>query len=211
VSADEVVVVRLPSRAGALWPALATAGRSLTGAVRVVVLRGETADFFDGSASAPDGTGPGESLDWLRRHDLITIAVLTGRATGAGLALAMACDLRLAADDAELAVPGGDGLLWEPVEGMERVVDALGYARSFELAVTGRRLSGREAAALGLVNLAIPSGGLEAAVDDLVGAVLATPRTAATLTKAMLAASGDDRRRRMGEIAAAFRLSEGEL
>ncbi|MDQ1464547.1 MAG: hypothetical protein QOC73_1488 [Actinomycetota bacterium] len=210
--ADEVVVVRLPSTAAALWPALATAGRGLTGAARVVVLRGETADFFSDSAQpAPDAPGPGESVQWLRRHDVITIAVVTGRAAGAGFALAMACDLRLVADDAEFAVPGGDRRSWEPVEGIERLVDALGYAQSLELALTGRALSGREAAALGLVNHAVPPGGLEAALGELVGAALATPRTAATLTKAMLAASGEDRLRRMDEVAAAFRLSEGEL
>ncbi len=210
--ADEVVVVRLPSLAAALWPALATAGGALTGAVRVVVLRGEAADFFSDSAQpGPDATGPGESLDWLRRHDLITIAVIDGRATGAGLALAMACDLRLAADDAELAVPGSDPRTWEPIEGTERLVDALGYARALELALTGRPVSGREAAALGLVNRAVPSGTLEAALGELVAAALATPRTAATLTKAMLAASGKDRMRRMGEVTAAFRLSEREL
>jgi enoyl-CoA hydratase/carnithine racemase len=123
----------------------------------------------------------------------------------------MACDLRLVADDAEFAVPGGDRRSWEPVEGIERLVDALGYAQSLELALTGRALSGREAAALGLVNRAVPPGGLEAALGELVGAALATPRTAATLTKAMLAASGEDRLRRMDEVAAAFRLSEGEL
>jgi enoyl-CoA hydratase/carnithine racemase len=123
----------------------------------------------------------------------------------------MACDLRLVADDAEFAVPGGDRRSWEPVEGIERLVDALGYAQSLELALTGRALSGREAAALGLVNHAVPPGGLEAALGELVGAALATPRTAATLTKAMLAASGEDRLRRMDEVAAAFRLSEGEL
>ena len=59
--------------------------------------------------------------------------------------------------------------------------------------------------------LAVAPGGLEAALGQLVGAALATPRTAVTLTKAMLAASGEDRLRRMDEVAAAFRLSEGEL
>ena len=43
------------------------------------------------------------AIDWLSRPDVITVASVSGRVTGAGLDVALACDLRVVADDAQLA------------------------------------------------------------------------------------------------------------
>jgi enoyl-CoA hydratase len=151
----------------------------------------------------------------LRRPDLITIAAVAGRATGAGLFLSLACDLRIAVDDASFAIgdnaPAGVGFATAiGAQGAARLADALGYPQALELVLTGRRLSGRQAAAHGLVNLAVPADALDSALADLVAAVLSTPRAAATQALALLASSGEDRRHRSEHVAAGIRLASGE-
>ncbi len=113
----------------ALWRALAEAGRSLPGTVRVVVLRAEGKSFsagldrqaftpegFDGEPSfidlarsddsVLDGTIAEyqEGFTWWRRSDLVSIAAVQGHAIGAGFQLALACDLRIVAEDVQFAM-----------------------------------------------------------------------------------------------------------
>lgn len=210
---DEVLTVRLPpGSSGAAWADLAAVGRSLTGAVRVAILRGAGGDFFvddaAGSGARADEATVVAGIDWLRRPELITIAAIGGRATGAGMALALACDLRIATDDAELTISSEGTQLG--AAGTARLGAIIGSARALEVLLTGRRLSGRQAAELGLVNLAVPGDQLDAALCDLVAAVLAAPRAAATQSKVLLAASGEDQVRRAAELMAGIQLSAGE-
>jgi enoyl-CoA hydratase/carnithine racemase len=226
VPIDDVLTARLPVRgAAALWRELAAIGRSLSGAVRVVVLRGAGADFF-ADDKAPDDDGSdvsplaGQSIGWLRRPDLITIAAVSGRATGIGLHVALACDLRIGADDALLAVSsterkaGRDELYrqWQfDAGGAARLVELLGYPRALELVLTGGRLTGREAADLGLFNRVVPATELDAGIAALIDAVLTVPWATATQAKALMAAASDHVRRRTDEVAAGIRLATGEV
>jgi enoyl-CoA hydratase/carnithine racemase len=213
---DEIFTLRLPaSPDDALWATLRAAGRDLSGAVRLVVLRGEGADFYDGTSSqASAGSTAGgpavvdHALRWMRRPDLITVAAITGRATGAGLDVAMACDLRVVADDAELAPSTHDpergaGVT---VETVARIGDLLGYPRALEFLTAGRSLSGAQAGTLGLANLAVDRTKFDAAVEELAAKVLGTPRTTATMAKAVLAASEAGRRHQVDELTAGLRL-----
>src|SRR5262245_18176363 len=98
----------------------------------------------------------------LLRLPIPTIAAVHGHAVGGGLALALVCDLRYAADDACLSVnftrlglhPGMASTLTLP--------RAIGAARALELFYTGRVVSGREAESMGLVNRAVPRAELMA-------------------------------------------------
>jgi enoyl-CoA hydratase/carnithine racemase len=214
VNLDEIVTVRLAAGgASALWEALTAVGRRLTGAVRVVVVRGEGADFFHDTAPDPGPPPPG-AISWLRRPDLIAVAAIGGRATGAGLDVALACDLRIAADDAELALTAGtaaDGAGVEPgLETVARLGDLVGAARALELALTGRRLTGFEAAAIGLVNDSMPHDRLDPAVDAAVAALVRRPRASATQVKALLAAPEAARRRHTDDLVAGVKLAAGE-
>jgi enoyl-CoA hydratase/carnithine racemase len=217
VNLDEIVSVRLAAGgASALWEVLTAVGRQLTGAVRVVVVRGEGADFFHDMASDPGPPPPG-AVSWLRRPDLIAVAAIAGRATGAGLDVAFACDLRIAAADAELALTAGaagtegDGTGVEPgLETVARLGDLVGAARALELALTGRRVSGLEAATIGMVNQAVRHDQLDHAVDAVVAAVLRRPRASVTQTKALLAAPEADRRRHTDDLVAGVKLASGE-
>ena len=206
---EQVSTVLLPGRGTtALWEALIAAGRSLTGATRLVVLRGEAADFFAGAAAdGPDGgpvdDPPAAAVEWLGRPDLITVAVITGRTAGAGLDVALACDLRVVADDAKLTPSGSVG-------GVARMGELMGYSRALAFVVTGVAMSGRDAVTCGLANLSVESQKLDAAVADLVTAVLRTPREVATVAKAVLNESGAQRRRVADELVAGLRLAAAQ-
>ncbi|WP_030571656.1 enoyl-CoA hydratase/isomerase family protein [Streptomyces aureocirculatus] len=195
----------------ALWRALTEAGRALPGSVRVVLLRGEGKSFsagldrqaftpegFDGEPSFLDlARGDDDALDatiaeyqeaftWWRRGDLVSIAAVQGHAIGAGFQLALACDLRVAADDAQFAMRETSLGLVPDLTGTHPLVSLVGYARALEICATGRLVQAAEAERIGLANLVVPGDQLDAAAQDLAGALLAAPRDAVIETKALL-------------------------
>ncbi|MFE6402949.1 enoyl-CoA hydratase/isomerase family protein [Streptomyces alboflavus] len=195
----------------ALWRALTEVGRVLPGSVRVVLLRGEGKSFsagldrqaftpegFDGEPSFIDlARGADDELDaaiaeyqdaftWWRRGDLVSIAAVQGHAIGAGFQLALACDLRVAADDAQFAMRETSLGLVPDLTGTHPLVSLVGYARALEICATGRFVQAAEAERIGLANLVVPGDQLDAAAQDLAAALLAAPRDAVIETKALL-------------------------
>jgi len=199
-----------------MWSALRDIGRQLAGDLRVVVVRGDGRSFSAGLdlslvspdhpdtfltelATLPDSRAQEriaafqEAFSWLRRADLITVAAVRGHAIGAGFQLALACDLRILADSAQLAMAEVSLGLVPDLGGTKRLVELVGYARALEICVTGRRVGAAEAARFGLANLVVPDADLDAATADLVTAILAAPRDAVVEVKALLsAAAGRD-------------------
>ncbi|MFE2477455.1 enoyl-CoA hydratase/isomerase family protein [Streptomyces sp. NRRL F-2747] len=199
----------------ALWRALAEAGRSLPGTVRVVVLRGEGKSFsagLDRQAFTPEGfegepsfldlaRGSDELLDstiaeyqeaftWWRRNDIVSIAAVQGHAIGAGFQLALACDLRVVADDVQFAMRETSLGLVPDLAGTQPLTSLVGYARALEICATGRFVHAEEAERVGLANLVVPADELDAAVQDLTTALLSPPRDAVIETKALLRDAG---------------------
>jgi enoyl-CoA hydratase/carnithine racemase len=195
----------------ATWRALAEIGRSLPGDVRAVVLRAEGPSFcagldrrvfagepVDGAPSITEMAAlpPRELEDfietlqagftWWRRPDLISIAAVHGHAVGAGFQLALACDLRVLATDAQFSMRETSLGLVPDLGGTLPLVELVGYPRALEICVTGRWVDAEEARALRLAELVVPNDQLDAAVDDLVAAILAAPRDAVVETKALL-------------------------
>ncbi|GAA2236232.1 enoyl-CoA hydratase/isomerase family protein [Streptomyces amakusaensis] len=195
----------------ALWRALAHTGRSLPGTVRVVVLRGEGKSFsagLDRQAFTPEGfDGEPSFLDlarasdtdldaaiaeyqeaftWWRRSDIVTIAAVQGHAIGAGFQLALACDLRVVAQDVQFAMRETSLGLVPDLTGTHPLVALVGYARALEICATGRSVHAEEAERTGLANLVVPGADLDASVRDLTAALLAAPRDALIETKALL-------------------------
>jgi enoyl-CoA hydratase/carnithine racemase len=216
----------------ALWRALAEAGRLLPGAVRVVVLRAEGKSFsagldrqaftpegFDGEPSFIDlARGGDDELDatiaeyqeaftWWRRSDIVSVAAVQGHAIGAGFQLALACDLRVVADDVQFAMRETSLGLVPDLTGTHSLVGLVGYARALEICATGRFVTAEESVATGLANLAVPAGQLDEAVRDLASALLAAPRNALVETKALLrgALDRDYEAQRVAERAAQAR------
>lgn len=200
----------------AMWRALAEAGRQLPGSVRVVVLRGEGKSFsagLDRQMFTPEGiegepsfidlarSGDAEldaaiaefqeGFTWWRRNDLVSIAAVQGHAIGAGFQLALACDLRVVADDVQFAMrETGLGLVPD-LTGTHPLVSLVGYGRAVEICLTGRFVHAEEAVTTGLANVAVPVAELDATVRELAAAVLAAPRDAVVETKALLRGAGD--------------------
>jgi enoyl-CoA hydratase/carnithine racemase len=127
-----------------------------------------------------------EAFSWLRRPDLISVAAVQGHAIGAGFQLALACDLRVLADDAKLCMKEPALGLVPDLTGTKPLVDLVGLARATELCLTARTVRADEAAQLRLAELVVPAAELDGAVSDLVAALLSTDAAAARATKALL-------------------------
>jgi enoyl-CoA hydratase/carnithine racemase len=194
------------------WQALRMIGACLDPGVRVVVLRG-TGDVFssgldrrmltpegvEGESSLislldmPDGelaetiAGYQEGFTWLRRHDIISIAAVQGSAVGAGFQLALACDLRVLAEDARFSMREPMLGLVPDLTGTKPLVELVGYSRALEICATTRWVEAEEAAAIGLATAVVPRDELEDAVSDLVAALTGGPLYGAVSeTKALL-------------------------
>ena len=171
--------------------------------VRIVVLAGEGpsfcagADLADRPPSAPDAAGRRHAsgrwqrlLDDLERLPQVTIARLHGHVVGGGALLALACDLRVAADDVAFAIPElavGIPLTWA---GLPRLVREIGLPRTRDLVMTGRRVAGPEAERIGLVHRLVAVDGLDHAEAALVAELLAQPAAPLGMTVDALRAIG---------------------
>jgi enoyl-CoA hydratase/carnithine racemase len=105
---------------------------------------------------------------------------------GAGFQLALACDLVVVADDAQLCMRETTLGLVPDLGGTGRLVEAVGYARALELCVTGRWLEAAQAVTWGVALRSTPPADLAATVDDLAGALAAAPTEAVRATKRLL-------------------------
>lgn len=120
-----------------------------------------------------------------------TFAAVQGAALGAGFGLAFACDVVIAAEDAQIGSPFAKlgGL---PDCGFHFFAPSrIGTHRTLELIYTGRLLSGREAAQIGLVNLCVPTSDLLAVTMEMAERVARGPTSAFALSKSLLRAAED--------------------
>jgi len=127
-----------------------------------------------------------EGFTWLGRADLVSVAEVQGHAIGAGFQLALACDLRVAAIGTVLSMKETSLGIVPDLTGTHPLVSAVGLPRALEWCLTGRPVTAEEALAAGLLNAVVPADELSTAVDQLVSAVLASPRDAVIETKALL-------------------------
>lgn len=122
----------------------------------------------------------------LDRLEVPSIAAVNGPAIGAGLDLAMMCDIRIAAADAKfgetflnLGLVPGDGGAWF----LQRIV---GYQRAAELALSGRVIGAEEALAIGLVLEVVAPERVKARAQEMAAAFAAKPPRALRMTKRLL-------------------------
>ncbi|PEJ56520.1 enoyl-CoA hydratase [Bacillus sp. AFS002410] len=95
-----------------------------------------------------------------------TIAILNGYTLGGGCELAIACDLRVAEEQAMIGVPECTLGLLPGAGGTQRLPRLIGEGRAKELLFTGEHLTANEAMKIGLVNRVVPKGqGLEAGLQ----------------------------------------------
>jgi 2-(1,2-epoxy-1,2-dihydrophenyl)acetyl-CoA isomerase len=183
---------------GAMHSALAAALKDARSPdVRAVVITGAGRGFCVGQDLTEFREAPGDIGDRLRGsyHPTIlairalekpVLAAVNGPAAGAGLSLACACDLRIAADSATF-VPAFINIGLVPDSGGTFFVRRLlGYARAFEWLSSGRRLSAAEAHAWGLVSEVVPADELAGRAAELAGELAAMPTAAIGMTKRLL-------------------------
>jgi enoyl-CoA hydratase/carnithine racemase len=97
------------------------------------------------------------AIEAVERFPFPTLAAINGHALGGGLELAVTCDLRLAASGVKLGMPPGKlGLIYSHT-GIQKFLDTAGPARTRELFLTGRNVTGERAEQIGLVHEAVPA------------------------------------------------------
>jgi enoyl-CoA hydratase/carnithine racemase len=205
-----VVTLALPERRNMMSaPMTASWGRAMAAlradaGVRVVVVTGAGSAFCSGGDVSWIGSEPDATVDalrtrmlpfyrtWLSVRDLEvpTIAAVNGAAIGAGLALALACDLRYAAQDAKLGAPFTSLGMHAGMATTYLLAEVVGLSVARELLLTGRVVTGAEAVALGLVNQAFPADDLLTEALAVAARVAAAAPVATRLTTAALRGGG---------------------
>ena len=162
--------------------------------VRAVVITGAGRGFCVGQDLREFDEHPGSTGDMLRAtyHPNVlairalekpVIAAVNGPCAGAGLSLACACDLRIAAESASF-VPGFVGIGLVPdAGGSFHVARLLGQARAFEWMTSNRKLSAEQAADWGLVSTVVADADLQAHTAELAANYAAAPTKAIAMTK----------------------------
>ena len=125
-------------------------------------------------------------LNRLERLELPTIALLHGHCLGLALELALACDLRLAAEGTALGLPETLLGIIPDVGGTTRLTRLVGPARAKELIFTGRRMDAAQAERWGIINGVVPRAELAAAGDALAAEIAAAAPLAVGMAKRVI-------------------------
>ncbi|HYC14923.1 MAG TPA: enoyl-CoA hydratase [Stellaceae bacterium] len=184
-----------PPRMAELERALAALAQDAE--LRVLVLRGAGDKAFIGGADIRAMAGLDTSTarafisglhrvcEGLRRLPVPAIARIEGYALGAGLEIAAACDMRVAASSAKLGIP-------EVKVGIPSVIEAallpqlIGWGRTRRLLFTGEIIDAEEAERWGLLERVVEVRELDAAVEEWVAAILAAGPRAIRLQKSLI-------------------------
>lgn len=173
-----VITIKRPAAHNAMtsrmWQELKTIGDqiSMNPKTKVVLLRGAFSYFTAGSdikefsqmsLERVDETFSQmeEAISTIQHLKVPTIALIKGSAMGAGLQLALACDLRVAADNAQLGMPVARLGITIGTAFAKRLVDLIGPSRAKDMLFTGRPVNVQEGMAIGLVNYSTPTKEVE--------------------------------------------------
>jgi enoyl-CoA hydratase len=178
-------------------------------AVQVVVFTGAGEKAFVAGADISQVRGytlhTALSSDLQRLYDEVesfekpTIAAVNGYALGGGCELAMACDIRIAADSARFGLPETNLSVLPAAGGTQRLARLVGTGRAIEMILTGRLIGAAEAERIGLVTSVVPREELLAAARDLAAQISAKGPLAVRLAKLVIR-SGMDADQRTGLV-----------
>ncbi|HEU4350756.1 MAG TPA: enoyl-CoA hydratase/isomerase family protein [Burkholderiales bacterium] len=124
----------------------------------------------------------------LERLPQVTLAEIGASALGGGLELALACDLRIVAEDARLGLPEPRLGLIPGAGGTQRLPRIAGIAVAKRLILGAEVISGAQAAALGVVHWAVPASELAARARSIARDIVSLPATALAEAKACIGA-----------------------
>lgn len=186
-----------------MWQALPVvlADFAQDAAVRVVVLKGAGEKAFVAGADISQFKEKRSSEDAVKEYNAAadnaskalqdcpkpTIAMIRGYCIGGGTAIAVNCDLRIAAEDAKFGVPAGKLGLGYRFTGIKRLADVVGPAFTAEIFFTARQFTAQEALQMNLVNRVVPVAELEKYVTDYASTIAGNaPLTIAAVKRAVI-------------------------
>ncbi|CAA6604498.1 Enoyl-CoA hydratase/carnithine racemase [Rhodospirillaceae bacterium LM-1] len=125
---------------------------------------------------------------------VVTVAEISGAAMGGGLEMALSCDLRVAANEAKLALPETNLGLIPGAGGTQRLTRLVGAPAAKRLILGAEIMDGQTALALGVVQWAVPRAELAAYAESLVQRLAALPKSALSQAKHCIGAAFDPSR-----------------
>lgn len=149
--------------------------------VRVILIRGAGPKGFCSGADIREFEAPGSSLearaikhaatwiDVLAEARKPTLAAIHGYCLGGGLEIAVACDIRIAAEDATFGQPEVSLAIIPGAGGTQRLPRIVGLSQALRLIMTGERIDAADALRIGLVSEVVPGGKLGARAAELAG------------------------------------------
>jgi len=147
--------------------------------IRVVLIRGEGADFSAGSDMSELASGEMAGVNVNREiekakqalEDLSVpvVAMLRGYALGSGVLLALACDIRIASENTKIGIPAAKRGIGIALEDTMRLVRLVGPARAMEILFLGDTFSAETALQWGLLNEVVKEAELENRINVWVG------------------------------------------
>ena len=171
--------------------------------VRVLVLAASGDRHFCAGMDLKEAGGPETSeqrrrrlersrdIDRLAELPLPTIAEINGVALGGGLEMALACDLRIVAEEASMGLPELTHGLVPGGGGTQRLPRLIGAARTLELLYLARRITGAEAVAIGLATRCVPRARLREETRSVALRIAELPAAAVLRAKELVRASAE--------------------
>jgi len=187
----------------AMWRSLPglVARAEADGSARLIVVQGSGARAFSAGADISQFSQQRSAVEAVRDYEAAvaaamaalanagkpTIAHIRGLAFGGGLALALCCDLRLAAANARFRIPAARLGLGYAFTGVEALVARVGLDAAADVLLTARILEGQEAERLGLLTKCWTPEAFEAEADAYIAGIAANaPLTLAALKRALI-------------------------
>ncbi|HWC15049.1 MAG TPA: enoyl-CoA hydratase-related protein [Actinomycetota bacterium] len=196
------IVLRRPEVLNAMdwevFDGLARAADEIAAAadVRVAVVSGEGRSFSSGIDTSTFGDLTGSAAERIQRAQagfrkiaalpMPTVAQVRGHALGAGLQLALACDIRVVAEDASLGLLEAKYGIIPDLGGTQQLPRLVGRGRAKKMIWLAERITGHEAGAIGLAELVVAPGELDRAVDELAERIAKAPPLAVRRAKELV-------------------------
>jgi enoyl-CoA hydratase/carnithine racemase len=178
--------------------------------VRVIVFRGAGEKAFSAGADISQFKEKRSSAEAVKEYNAAadaanqalrecskpTIAMIRGYCIGGGTAIAVGCDIRIAADDARFGVPAARLGLGYRFEGIKRLASIVGPSFTAEIFFTARQFTAQEALHMGLVNRVMSVGEIESYTRDYAnGIAVNAPLTIAAVKRSLIELQKDPAKR----------------
>lgn len=184
----------------AMWARLAAIIQEIEAGddIRLIIFEGRGEDFsagadiseFETLRATPEGARDYDvvtenAYDAIRNTIIPTLAAINGSCFGGGVGLAMSCDIRIAAEDAIMAIPAGRLGLAYPKKSLTHLTSVVGPAVAKDLLFTGRRFTAQDALRTGMISQ-IANGSLAEEVSKTAALIAANAPLTLRASKAVI-------------------------